>query len=57
MRFSEEQIRKIVSLKDDLHVQISKHREKIETLEENLEILDVVLKESSFTKASSLVRR
>ena len=55
MGFSDEQVRKIVALKDDLYAQISGHREKIEVLEGNLEVLDMILKESSFTKASSLV--
>lgn len=55
MRFSDEQIRKIVALKDDLHAQISKHQDAVEMLEGNLEVLDMILKESSFTKASSLI--
>ena len=57
MKFSEEQIRDIVALKDDLIGQIDKHQEAIETLEKNLIILDLVLKESSFTKASALSRK
>jgi hypothetical protein len=54
MKFSEEQIRDIVALKDNLIEQIDKHQEAVEMLEKNLIILDLVLKGSSFTKASQL---
>ena len=54
MKFSEEQIRDIVAMRDSLVKQIDKHQNAIELLEKNLTILDLVLKESSFTKASSL---
>ena len=54
MKFSEEQIKDIVALKENLIEQIDKHQEAIEMLEKNLTILDSVLKESSFTKASQL---
>ena len=54
MKFSEEQIRDIIALKDNLIEQIDKHQNAIEMLEKNLTILDLVLKESSFTKASFL---
>ena len=54
MKFSEEQIKDVVALKDNLIEQIDKHQESIEMLEKNLIILDLVLKESSFTKASQL---
>jgi len=57
MKFSEEQIKDIVALKDDLIGQIDKHQESIDLLEKNLIILDLVLKESSFTKASALSRK
>ena len=57
MKFSEEQIKEIIALKDDLIGQIEKHQQNIEMLEKNLKILDLVLKESSFTKASSLVKK
>ena len=57
MKFSEEQIKDIVALKDNLIDQIDKHQEAIETLEKNLTILDLVLKESSFTKASDLTKK
>ncbi|MFQ5781992.1 MAG: hypothetical protein ACE5GR_02920 [Nitrosopumilus sp.] len=54
MKFSEEQMKDIVALKENLIEQIDKHQKSIEMLEKNLIILDLVLKESSFTKASQL---
>ena len=53
MKFTEEQIQDVVAMKDNLIKQIGKHQNAIETLEKNLTILDLVLKESSFTKAST----
>ena len=55
MRFSESQVRKTAALRDELYAKIRKHQEEIEMLEGSIEVLDIVLKESSFTKASSLV--
>lgn len=54
MKFSEEQIRDIVAMRDNLIKQIDKYQNAIELLEKNITILDLVLKESSFTKASTL---
>jgi len=54
MKFTEEQIQDIVAMRDSLVKQMDKHQNAIETLEKNLTILDLVLKESSFTKASTL---
>ncbi len=54
MEFSEEQIRDILELKDRINGQIQKHKEEIENLEKNLMILNSIIKQSSFTKASSL---
>ncbi len=54
VKFSEEQIRDIVAMRDSLVKQIDKHQNAIELLEKNLTILDLVLKEASFTKASAL---
>ena len=54
MKFSEEQVKDIVALKENLIEQIDKHQEAIEMLEKNLVILDLALKESSFMKASQL---
>ena len=57
MMFSEEQIRDIVTLKEELVRKISDHQEAIDSLEKNLRILDTILKGSSFTKASQMVPR
>jgi len=54
MKFSEEQIRDAVAIRDSLIKQIDKHQNAIDLLEKNITILDLVLKESSFTKASTL---
>ena len=54
MEFSEEQIRDILELKERITAQIEKHKEGIEELEKNLRILDSIVKQTSFTKASML---
>jgi len=54
MEFTEEQVKDILELKDRIFQQIEKHKEEIEILEKNLSILNQILKQSSFTKASSL---
>ena len=54
MRFSEEQIKEIVALRENMLQQIDKHQEGIEMLEKNITLLDEFLKDSSFTKASQL---
>ena len=54
MEFSEGQVRDILELKDRLSQQIEKHKEEIESIEKNLSVLNQILKQSSFTKASSL---
>ena len=54
MKFSEEQLREIVALKESLIGQIDKHQEGIEMIEKNITVLDSFLKNSSFTKASQL---
>lgn len=54
MKFSDEQVRDMVSLKEHLLSEINKHQKAIDMLEKNLSILDSILKQSSFTKASSL---
>jgi len=54
MKFSDEQVKDIVSLKESLIEQIDKHQESIEMLEKNIVTLDLFLKDSSFTKASQL---
>jgi len=54
MKFSDEEIRNMLEIKDQLTGQIEKHQEEIELLEKNLSVIDSILKQSSFTKASSL---
>ena len=54
MEFSEEKIRDILELKEKITQDIDKHRAEIESLEKNLQVLNSILKQSSFTKASSL---
>jgi len=54
MKFSEEQVKEIVALKESLIEQIHKHQEGVEMLEKNITILDLFLKDSSFVKASQL---
>ena len=57
MQYTDEQIQKIIELKDSIIDKMTKHQEELDFLERNLEILDVILKGSSFTKASSLLRK
>lgn len=54
MKFSEEQVKEIVAMKESLIEQINKHQEGVEMLEKNITVLDLFLKNSSFTKASQL---
>jgi hypothetical protein len=54
MKHSEEQIKEIATWREDLVKQIGKHTQAIEILEKRMLVLDSMLKESSFTKASSL---
>ena len=54
MKFSEEQVKEIVALKESLIEQINKHQEGVQMLEKNITVLDLFLKNSSFTKASQL---
>jgi len=56
MGFSDEQIRNMLELKEDLVEKIIKYKEQIEKLEKNISVLDTILKQSSFTKASDLTR-
>ena len=52
--FSEDQIRDVLEVKDRLTSEIQKHKEEIEALEKNLALINSMLKQQSFTKASSL---
>ncbi len=54
MKFSDEQIHDILKLKDHILSEIEKYKQEIEMFEKNLGVLNSVLKESSFTKASDL---
>tara|TARA_B100000029_G_scaffold460617_1_gene491727 strand:+ start:1678 stop:2262 length:585 start_codon:yes stop_codon:yes gene_type:complete len=56
MKYTEEQIEKMLELKESIIDRMEKHQEELDFLQKNLEVLDVVLKGSSFTKASSLPR-
>ena len=56
MQYTEEQIQKMLELKESIIDKMTKHQEELDFLEKNLEVLDVILKGSSFTKASSLPR-
>ena len=56
MKFSDEQIHDVLELKEDLSEKIIKYKEQIEKLEKNISVLDTILKQSSFTKASDLTR-
>jgi hypothetical protein len=56
MKFSDEQIRDMLELKEELTEKIIKYREQIDKLERNISVLDTILKQSSFTKASELTR-
>jgi len=57
MEYSEDQIRDILELKDWIFDEIEKRQKDIEKLEKNLVILDSVIKQSSFSKASSLISK
>ena len=54
MQYTDEQIQKMLELKESIIDKMTKHQEELDFLEKNLEILDVILKGSSFTKASTI---
>ena len=54
MEISDEKIREVLELKDRITEKIEKHEEEIEFLKKNLDVLDSIIKKTSFTKASSL---
>ena len=54
MHNTEEQIRDMIKLKETIIKKLSKYEEEIGFLQKTLDILDVTLKNSSFTKASDL---
>ena len=47
-------MKELLALKENLTMQMDKQQEAIEMLAKNLQLLDLILKESSFTKASQL---
>ena len=57
MQYTDEQIEKMLQLKESIVDKMAKHQDELDFLQKNLDILDVVLKGSSFTKASSLPRK
>ena len=57
MQYTEEQIEKMLELKESIIDKMEKHQEELDFLQKNLDVLDVALKGSSFTKASSLPRK
>jgi len=56
MQNTDEQIRKMLELKETIIEKMSKCQDEIDFLQKNLDVLDVVLKGSSFTKASALAK-
>tara|TARA_B100001079_G_scaffold177439_1_gene152411 strand:- start:37 stop:573 length:537 start_codon:yes stop_codon:yes gene_type:complete len=54
MGFSDDQIHDILELKEQLVEKIEKRLKEIEKLEKNISVLDTILKQTSFTKASDL---
>lgn len=54
MKFTDEQIREVLELQQKISEKIRHHREEIELLEKNLSVLNSIIKQSSFTKASML---
>ena len=54
MKYTDEQIRDMVQLKETIIEKLSKYEDEIAFLQKTLDILDVNLKDSSFTKASHL---
>ena len=56
MKYTDEQIRNMLELKETIIEKMSKYQDEIDFLQKNLDVLDVVLKGSSFTKASTLAK-
>jgi len=55
MGFSDEQIRDMLELKEELTEKIIKYKEQIEKLEKNISVLDIILKQSSLQKRQILL--
>ena len=56
MQNTDEQIRKMLELKETIIEKMSKYQDEIDFLQKNLDVLDIILKGSSFTKASTLAK-
>ena len=56
MKPSDEQIKQILAIKEKILEKMTKHQEEIDFLAKNLDILDTILKQSSFSKASDLIK-
>ncbi|MEM4378852.1 MAG: hypothetical protein QXX85_07725 [Candidatus Nitrosotenuis sp.] len=54
MQFSEDQIKDALEIKEQISSEIQKHKKQIEMLEKNLTLINSILKQQSFTKASTL---
>ena len=54
MQYTDEQIQNMVQLKETIIEKLAKYEDEIAFLQKTLDILDVSLKDSSFTKASDL---
>lgn len=54
MQFSEDQVRDALETRDYIETEIQKRRQEIEMLEKNLALINSILKQQSFTKASAL---
>lgn len=54
MQAPEDQIKDALEIKDHISSEIQKHKEQIEMLEKNLTLINSILKQQSFTKASAL---
>jgi hypothetical protein len=55
MDYSEENMRDILELRDWISEEIEKREKEIDRFQQNIRILDSLVKQSSFSKASSLV--
>src|SRR5205807_502186 len=55
MDYSEENLRDILELREWISEEIEKKEQEIDKFRQNLRILDSLVKQSSFSKASSLV--
>jgi hypothetical protein len=54
MEFFEDKIKDTLEIKERLTAEIQKHKEEIEILEKNLALINSILTQQSFTKASAL---